>query len=251
MRNTSTDLDEVLARLDRLERQNRRTRQIGFALLLVAGAIFWMGQTAKINVSRALESRRFTLRDAKGKKKAELGVTVGRPALQFFDEEEQVSVSVGVDEDGPGFVIYGPGERRQVMLSLTETGPVLSLHGANGLKRLNLSVTAQGPAVGLLGANGEAKGAFGMTAGDETFLHLFGRGERGGAQLFAAPDRAVLRFFDMSDKPRAVLGMLENEGAGLTLNDAAGSARAILMQTPNGWGLDFLDQNKGVIWHAP
>jgi hypothetical protein len=134
---------------------------------------------------------------------------------------------------------------------LGDSGPVLSLFAPNGTKRMNLSVTPQGPAIGLLGAKGEAKGALGITSSDESFLQLFGRNERGGVQLFAAPDRSVLRFFDLAEKPRAVLGMLENEGAGLTLNDSNGVARAILMQTAKGWGLDFLDERKGMIWHAP
>jgi hypothetical protein len=60
-----------------------------------------------------------------------------------------------------------------------------------------------------------------------------------------------LRFFDASDRPAAVLGMLGTESAGLTLNDAAGNVRATLMLTPAGVGLDFRDQNKAVIWHAP
>lgn len=240
----------IMARLERLETQNRRMKRVGFAALLVSGAVFWMGQ-ARVNVSKDVESRKFTLMDVKGKKRAELGVTVGRPALLFYDSMDQVSVSVGIDEEGPGLVIYGPNEQRQAALSLTDNGPVLKLHAANGTTRMNLSVTSQGPAIGLLGANGEAKGAFGMTANQDAFLQLFGTAEHGGAQLFAAPDRAVLRFFDASDQPRAVLGMLEKEGAGLTLNDAAANVRATLMLTPTGVGLDFRDQNKAVVWHAP
>jgi hypothetical protein len=240
----------ILLRLEKLERQNRAMKRIGLAALLCVGAFFWMGQ-ARVTISKTVESRSFSLRDPKGKKKAELSLTLGRPALQFFDDAEQVVVSVGVDEDGRGMVVYGQNERRQAAFVLGDTGPVLSMFGPDGGKRMNLSVTPQGPAIGLLGAKGEAKGALGVTASDEAFLQLFGRNERGGVQLFAAPDRAVLRFFDLTERPRAVLGMLENEGAGLTLNDSNGVARAILMQTAKGWGLDFLDEKKGVLWHAP
>ncbi len=248
MENTSPE--EILIRLRKLEKQNRVMKALGLAVLLFSGAIFWMGQT-KVSVSKTLEARKFTLRDVKGKKYAELGLTLGRPALQFFDDSERIVVSVGVDEDGRGMVVYGPNERRQASFVLADNGPVMSMFAPNGIKRLNMSVTPQGPAIGILGAKGEAKGACGITETDETFLQLFGRDEKGGVQLFTAPDRAVLRFFDLAERPRAVLGMLESEGAGLTLNDANGSARAILMQTAKGWGLDFLDERKGVIWHAP
>lgn len=240
----------IVARLVRLEKQNRRMKRFGLGALLVCGAVFWMGQ-AKVPVSRDVQSRKFTLVDVKGKKRAELGVTVGRPALVFYDSADQTSVSVGIGEDGPGLAIYGPNEQRQADVLLTDKGPVLTLHDSNGTTRMNLSVTGQGPAIGLLGTKGEAKGAFGMTANQETFLQLFGTAEHGGAQLFAAPDRSILRFFDPSDRPTAVLGMLGTEDAGLTLNDAAGNVRATLMLTQAGVGLDFRDQNKAVIWHAP
>jgi hypothetical protein len=246
----SADTD-LISRVEKLERQNRRLKRIGCALLFLAGTIFWMGQAAKINISKGLDSRKFTLRDTKGKKRAELGITLGRPVLAFFDEQEQPTVSVGANEEGSGIILYGAGEKPQAALTMNENAPVLSMYAANGVKRLNLSVTPQGPAIGLLGSKGEAKGAFGVTADQNTYFQLFGRDEHGGVQMFSAADRAVLRFFDLNDRPRAVLGMLENEGAGLTLNDKDGNARAILMQTAKGWGLDFLDPNKGIFWRAP
>jgi len=61
----------------------------------------------------------------------------------------------------------------------------------------------------------------------------------------AAPDRTALRFFDAADKARAVLGIVEKESSpGLVLNDGAGTARAILMLTSEGPGMDFFDKNK-------
>jgi len=240
----------IVARLTRLEKQNRRMKRFGLGVLLVFGAVFWMGQ-AKVPVSRDVQSRKFTLVDVKGKRRAELGVTVGRPELVFYDSTDQMSISVGVGEDGPGLTVYGPNEQRQADVLLTDKGPVITLHDPNGTTRMNLSVTGQGPAIGLLGAKGEAKGAFGVTAEQDTFLQLFGTAEHGGAQLFAAPDRSILRFFDASDRPMTVLGMLGTEGEGLTLNDSAGNVRATLMLTPAGVGLDFRDEKKAVIWHAP
>jgi hypothetical protein len=146
--------------------------------------------------------------------------------------------------------LYDAHTEKAAALSIAEGGPVLTLFGA-GRKRLNLSVTSLGPALGLLGKNGEAKAALGLTGEEHPYLHLFGAGERGGAQLVAAPDRTVLRFFDAADRARAVLGILETESSpGLVLNDSAGVARAILMLTSEGPGIDFFDANKIRIWKA-
>jgi hypothetical protein len=251
MQNTGSE-QSILLRVEKLERQNRALRGMGLVILVLGGAFFWMGQTAQIPIQRAIEARKFTLRDMRGKRRAELSVAVGRPVLLFYDANEQVSVSVGIDEDGPGITVYGPNQQRQAAVLLSETGPLITLHDSSGVKRLNLNVTPQGPAIGLLGSMGEAKGAFGMTANSETFLQLFGTAEHGGVQLFAAPDRSVVRMFDSSDVPRAVLGLLAKEGTpGLTLNDASGNSRVILMLDPKGPSVDFLDEQKKLLWKAP
>ena len=242
-------------RIERLERENRRLRQAGFLALLGIAAVFLMGQVkapkaGTLNVAKALEAGKFVLKDGRGQKRAELGLFADRPALVFYEAAEKASLSLGAEPGGAGLTLYDGNTRKAAAFSVTENGPLLTLYSA-GIKRLNVSATDLGPAVGLLGRNSEAKAALGLTADDSPFLHLFGPGERGGAQLVAAPDRTVLRFFDASDKARAVLGILEKESSpGLVLNDGSGVARAILMLTSEGPGMDFFDKNKTRTWTA-
>jgi hypothetical protein len=62
----------------------------------------------------------------------------------------------------------------------------------------------------------------------------------------------MLRFLDSEDKPRTVVGVLDKESSpGLVFNDAAGTARAILMLTPAGPSLNLVDKDKNVVWRAP
>ncbi len=239
---------EILARLRKLEAQNRLIKRIGLLAFLSAGALFWMGQA---RTARNVEARRFTLKDVKGKRRAELAIELGRPVLLFYDEMERASVSIGVEEDGPGLTLYDPAGRQSMVLSAAANGPVLSMFSRSGVKRLNMSVAAQGPVIGLLGTAGEARAAFGASGSDNTFLHLFSDKEHGGVQLSAGADRAVVRIFDGADKPRAVLGMLEKENTpGLVLNDGAGAARVMLLLFPRGPGLEFRS-DKDVVWRAP
>ena len=67
---------EILARLRRLEAQNRLMKRLVLLLFVSSGAIFWMGQARTV---RNVEARKITLKDAKGKRKAELGIELGRP----------------------------------------------------------------------------------------------------------------------------------------------------------------------------
>jgi hypothetical protein len=253
MQSDDFSVEKLAKRIERLERENHKLKMAGLFILLCAASVFLMGQTkatkvGQLSVAKALEAGKFTLKDGRGQKRAELGLFADRPALVFYDETNKAALSVGVEPEGAGLTLYDGNAQKAAALSNTENGPLMTLY-AGGVKRLNISVTALGPAVGLLGKNSEAKAALGLTADDNPFLHLFGPGERGGAQLAAAPERTVLRFFDASDKARAVLGIVEKESSpGLVLNDPAGTARAILMLTAEGPGIDFFDKNKVRIW---
>ncbi len=249
MSDPTPNLEAIVRRMERLERQNHRLKRIGLCLLVITGATFWMGQA---RAPRIQEATKFVLKDVKGRNRAELGMHPEGAALVFLDSAGNSALSVGIHEEGPGMILLDSRERRIAALSSTATGPILTLYDANGMKRLNLSVTGQGPALGLLGTGGEAKGAFGMTRNETCFLQLFGSHEHGGAQLFATADRATLRFLDSSDKTRAAFGLLEKEGSpGLTINDSNATARILLMMLPEGPLLNTLDQNKKVTWSAP
>jgi len=243
-------VESLRSRLELVELENRRMKRFGIFLLVFAGSIFLMGQATK--TARPLEATKFILKNAKGKKRAELGIRLDGPELAFYDDKEQTLLSIGLLEDGPGLVVLTSDAKKVASFSATATGPMLSLSDQNGTKRLNISVIDGSPAVGLLGTKGDAKSALGLTQNGNPFIQLFGSNEHGGTQLLAAPDMTVLRFLDAADKPRAVFGMLEKENApGITLNDANGATRAVLMLLPKGAGLDFLNENKVVAWHAP
>ena len=203
-------LQALSRRVEHLERQNRKLKQTGILAAVILGSLVVMGQTpapkgTPVKAVKTLDAGKFTLRDGRGKMRAELSLFADRPALVFYDDAGNATLSLGAEPDGAGMTLYGPDSHKAATLNYTTAGPVLTLYSA-GNKRLNVSVGAQGPAIGLLGRNGEAKAALGLTAEDNAFLHLFGAGEHGGAQLLAAPDRTVLRFFDPADKARAVFG---------------------------------------------
>src|SRR6058998_1260327 len=145
-------MEAVLERLEKLERQNRRLRLAGIALLLSGGAVAVMGQAARSprTVAVAVEARKFVLRDAKGKKRAELGLFLDKPALVLYDEAERATASLGTFQDITGWALFGAREQRLAVLEATPGGPNLSLYSVEGARRLNIGVLAQGPVLGLL-----------------------------------------------------------------------------------------------------
>jgi hypothetical protein len=75
--------EELLARINRLEKQNRWTRSIGLlAVVLLTGA-FFMGAAA---VQDEVRAKRFVLADENGKLRGEFFVTKDGPSLALFDE---------------------------------------------------------------------------------------------------------------------------------------------------------------------
>ena len=72
------DAELVVARLEQVERQNRRLKQIGLLLFVLWGAVFWMGQKKPVHIQ---DAERFLLKDASGRNRAELGVFPGGPSL--------------------------------------------------------------------------------------------------------------------------------------------------------------------------
>jgi hypothetical protein len=100
------DLDRVLARLDRLERQNRRLK------LLITAAVFLLGGVlalaawrpvplqAEPSQSRAVEGDKLTLRDEHGHMRAGLAMGKDGPMLTFYDEQGKARAGLGVGRQG-------------------------------------------------------------------------------------------------------------------------------------------------------
>lgn len=76
-------MNDVLTRLDKLEKENRRLKRGGIAAFILIAAFAVMGQAQS---SRVVEAEKIVLRTG-SKTFAELGIDVsGTPALSFFDE---------------------------------------------------------------------------------------------------------------------------------------------------------------------
>lgn len=90
-------------RLERLEKQNRRFKQIGALALILVGSVLLMGQNS---ARRTVEANEFLLKDENGKSRAEWVVSPSVTALIFDDEAGYASLVLQVDNGNPSIVLY-------------------------------------------------------------------------------------------------------------------------------------------------
>lgn len=153
---TEPTMESVLRRLNRMERENRRWKWLVAATLAMIGAAVVVSQTFPRTV---LEARKFVLRDAKGKSRAELGLMMdGTSILVLNDENEKPGVALSVLPDGPRTVslLDTDGKTRSVLTARADGDSGLRLFDKNRTHRASLDVNADGkPILRLSPENGE------------------------------------------------------------------------------------------------
>jgi hypothetical protein len=171
------DLDALLSRVERLEKENRRLKQGALAFLLLIASVGLMAQTkqkpsAPSSSQRqkgrapapapagptAVEAQGFILKDANGHVRAELGLTGSSPSLKFKDESGSALVTLALNADAPGgplLLLSDPQHHASVALSVLEhAGPQLSLTGERADIQLHMGVAPDGTTLELSDKDG-------------------------------------------------------------------------------------------------
>jgi hypothetical protein len=156
-------LEDIQNRLLKLERQNRRLKQFGVAVLIASASLIVTGQAPS---KKIIEANEFILRDDSGNVRARLsmGVPVGAapgfPAvaqLILFDEKAKKRVAVNggtsIETLGfaqrdprsaiPGFSVFDEQERARGYFTETDAsdlGPALQLLDAQGKSQIILEL---------------------------------------------------------------------------------------------------------------
>lgn len=151
MTNISSDeKDPILARIARLETENRRLKQGALILLVGIASIGLMGQTTQRKVTRPpapappppplvlpknIEAESFILKDPSGKARAELSMSGTGPSLKLLDQGGSALVTISLNDTAPGgpFVLLSdPQHRSGLSMSVLEgAGSQLSLTSDN------------------------------------------------------------------------------------------------------------------------
>jgi hypothetical protein len=114
---SSSDLQSLVARVERLERQNRLLKRIGLTLFLSGAAFVVMGQARP---SRTVEAERFVLKDTGGRMRGLLaaGDENNGPGLLLYDSNGEIQVAITVKlQSGPDFTLFNPVDKAYFKVS--------------------------------------------------------------------------------------------------------------------------------------
>lgn len=115
MINQTVDLQHVVTRLTRVEKENRWFKRLLAALLLVAIALLVMGQ-ARVP-SRKIEAQKFVLVDAAGREQAVLQSVGGLPSLDLINPSNRIGASFSLAAEGPSLMIGDVKNAESILIS--------------------------------------------------------------------------------------------------------------------------------------
>ncbi len=172
MSENARELDELLSRVGRLEKENRRFKRGAMVLLAAALSVGVFAQTKQAPpssqkpkaaarpaakpaeppppgpvVATSVEAQSFVLRDANGHVRAELAMMGSTPSLKFRDESGSALVTLSLNDKpaGPLLLLSDPQHHASVALSVLENaGPQLSLAGERPDIQLRMGVNPDG-----------------------------------------------------------------------------------------------------------
>jgi hypothetical protein len=177
MKSDTPSLAELEARLEKLERQNRRLKRLGLLFLLIAGSGFLLAQVPRKPTRAApapatpaatydtLVVHRLELRDSAGKLQGVWNATDEGADLVLCDAAEKPRAALAVLADGPDLILSDAAGKPRAGLTVGAVGPVLAMFDAAGKLRAGLNVTALGPGLALYDTAGKA----GAVLGEDSF----------------------------------------------------------------------------------
>ncbi len=185
--------------------------------------------------SRTLEVEQLVIRDAKGNRRAEVGLySEGRAVgIRLFDQAGQTRSELAVNADGsPILRLCDQAGKVRGGLGVTPDGwPLLALFDQAEKSRAHLSVKADGsPDLNFRDQAGKRRYEVGLSPGGEPLLALF----------------------DQTGEVRSVLGLRADGSPDLNFRDQAGTVRADLFTASDGSpNLVLFSESKEALFAAP
>jgi hypothetical protein len=169
---------ELAARVERLEKRDRRLKRSALGCLLIFTCIGLMGQTKKKSTAaptppppaappgpKIVEAEGFVLKDANGRVRAELSMSGTGPSFKLKDEAGTTLATLSLNDGQPGgpfLLLSDPQHHASLNMSVLEGGgSQLALIGERPDIQLRLGVAPAGTSLELSDKDG-----FGTTIGN-------------------------------------------------------------------------------------
>jgi len=159
---TTSGLQDVMERLEGLERQSRMVKRVGVSVFIGAATLALMAQARP---SRTIEAQQFVVKDSSNR--ARLILSGDRPRVELCNEHRLSVPTLDATPDGGGLSLNDPNGAEAVALRISRYGRSLTLHDANRQRRVELNLEREGGVLSFYRATGELVAT------------LDGRGEKG------------------------------------------------------------------------
>lgn len=219
-------IDNVVQRMDRLERENRRMKLVGVLVLLGIAAVMVMGQAKAPRVARVIEAERFVLRDENGRERATLEVESISNLTSFTLRDKDATVNFSLIA-GKDFVRVGLNHINgsSLNLSLMPKFAGLEIYDRDRKKRVSVNTKRKEgiptAGIGILDKDGNPLIALFDNDGSGV-MSLVRRGDKDSALVFleegdggkrielaSTKDDPFIRFYDKYKTIRAALGTIK------------------------------------------
>lgn len=183
-------MNNVRQRLEGVERENRRLKRVGAAMVATITAVILMGQVTSPKVPAVVEAEQFVLRDGRGKARAWLNMSDGSVSFALADKDEKTRTLLYVRDDGThGLILATHDGQTRVEVKVGVSGvPTLSLVDNDG-NRIGMFVLSDGkPALGLVDQTERLRASLGLETDGRVRLMLTDRNATERAELTVLPD---------------------------------------------------------------
>lgn len=121
------DISKLVERLEKVERQNRRMKRIGFAGFLCVGAVFLVGaQGNKPEVLEEIRAKRFVVIDDKGRERTVMYATADTNNFIMSDENGTQRIHLWAQKDRMYMALLSRGKKAYLRMGYRE-GQALAL----------------------------------------------------------------------------------------------------------------------------
>jgi hypothetical protein len=279
MTNQTPEMRVIYERLEKLEKQNRKMRQLGLILLVFCAGLFGMAQVKPSQ--RVLEAEKIAFVSQEGMRIGTLGIDRVRMGLELCDAEgnQRLFLIFGAKDINGSFVpseytalhikgkdqragmslvadthphinignsgsinLYGTNaENPRISLGFNGDLPNLNFAYDNGNPGLFMSLPLEGPNLAFLDKNKVFR----------TILSYKDWKGWKGDGVPPIPTGSSLQFFGTKDKPQAGINA-SDEGSSVSLWDSNGNPRAALLHiVDKGSSITIFDGNGKVLFDKP
>jgi hypothetical protein len=132
--------DNLAARVDKLERENRRLKGgVGVVIALLTlglvGTWFLTRREPAPAVPDEIQTRKLVVVDSNGKQRVSLGTFEHGPGISLFDDNGRARLVMRWAEGAPGIFLLDDAGTKRAGLTLVDSGPILAFHDGADMTR--------------------------------------------------------------------------------------------------------------------